>query len=123
MKTFWIAIFGVVGVLGRYEFQNWGKAWVGGAFPIGTLLINILGSFAIGLIATGKISGHALPETIRLSLMVGLLGGFTTFSTFSLDTINLFRNGSFLIATLYVLSSVFLCLAATTMAFKLTGQL
>ena len=83
----------------------------GGGFPWGTLLINVAGSFIIGWLATG-----ARPDavTMRLLLMVGFCGGFTTFSSFSLQTLELLQQGAWIAAWGNVLGSVTLCLAATS---------
>jgi CrcB protein len=87
-------------------------AVVGAAFPWGTLLINVVGSFVIGLFSTLTASG-ILPSPhfdIRSFVMVGVCGGFTTFSSFSLQTIDLIQGGELVRAIAYVVSSVVLCL-------------
>lgn len=84
--------------------------WI--AFPIGTLAINVLGSFLMGLIAEWfALRGH-LPQQARLFLTTGVLGGFTTFSAFSLDAALLYERGKPGLAALYVLASVALSLSA-----------
>ncbi|MDP4119079.1 MAG: fluoride efflux transporter CrcB [Bacillota bacterium] len=79
-------------------------------FPINTLLINIAGALVIGIIAA-LASKMNVEKNLLLFLKTGLCGGFTTFSTFSLDTYNLFKNGHVGVAAIYVVLSVFLCLA------------
>lgn len=89
-------------------------------FPFGTLAVNVLGSFLIGIaFALGVVDrsgGHAF-------VMLGLLGGFTTFSTFSLDALKLVQAGQFSGALLYVLASVFLSVAAVALGVLLAGRL
>ncbi len=100
--------------------------WVGEAFPWGTLLINASGSFVIGLFAIltgpgGRFSVSSLDA--RQFVMVGLCGGFTTFSSFSLQTLALFRNGEPMRASAYVLASVGLCLGAVWLGAVSAGAL
>jgi len=81
-------------------------------FPFGTLTVNIVGCFFIGIVFGLVGKGHVSHE-MKLFLATGLLGGFTTFSAFSIETFDLFRNGHFWFATIYILLSVFVGLAAT----------
>ena len=114
MTYFWIALGGALGSMARF--------WMGGAvalilgprFPWGTIFINILGSFIIGFFATLTGVGGRLPASIntRAFVMVGLCGGFTTFSAFSLQTLELARAGRMGQAAANVVLSVVLCLAA-----------
>ena len=103
-----VALGGAVGSVGRY----WTGILFAGAFgldfPLGTLVINILGSFVIGL-ADVAAGGSA----IRLLIIVGFCGGYTTFSSFSLQTLELIRAGHPVAASINVLLSVAICLAAT----------
>ena len=106
-----IALGGAAGTLARW--------WIGGlaqgasaTFPTGTLVINIAGSFALGFLARYLLETSAPPE-LRLALTVGLCGGFTTFSTFSFETIALLESGNLLRAATYVTASVVLSLFAT----------
>lgn len=82
-------------------------------FPWGTLTINILGSFCIGLVVGLLAHAQNWSEDIRLFAVVGILGGFTTFSAFSLDTVLLFERGQYFYAGLYVAGSVLISIAAT----------
>ncbi len=83
-------------------------------FPLGTIVINILGSFVIGYFGTLTLHGSRFeaPDNTRLFVMVGLCGGFTTFSSFSLQTLDLVRSGAWLRAIANVILSVVLCFAA-----------
>jgi CrcB protein len=86
--------------------------WAGNGFPWGTLVINILGSFIMGLVAEYWALKSGLPQTTRLFLTTGVLGGFTTFSAFSLDTALLYERGEALTAAGYAIGSVVLSVAA-----------
>ena len=91
-------------------------------FPIGTLTVNILGSFLIGAIA-GLIEKHlSLSNELRLLIMTGFLGGYTTFSAFSYESLFLMRRGEFLSAVMYISLTVFGCLVATWLGLKITGH-
>ncbi|MBM4419574.1 MAG: fluoride efflux transporter CrcB [Chloroflexi bacterium] len=91
------------------------------AFPLGTLAVNVVGSLIAG-IAIGWIEAGAAPAgAIRLFLVVGFCGAFTTFSAFSLETFSLARAGLVTAATGYVVASIALCLAATGLGFLLGG--
>jgi fluoride exporter len=115
LSTFFaVAIGGGVGAVLRYSVANLGQSWTPSDFPLGTLIVNILGCALIGLataLLIGPLSQHR--EFLRLLLIVGILGGFTTFSTFALDTFELFEDGRIRQAITYiVLSNVFGILAA-----------
>ena len=86
------------------------------AFPLNTLLINVLGSFAIGLIAALAARDPGLNPRLVLFVRVGLCGGFTTFSTFSLETFELLRAGHYGMAALYAVLSAALCVLAVLLA-------
>jgi len=109
-------LVGVGGFLGsnvRYLAARWIGAAVGGRFPLGTFVINVTGSFLLGLVGwlvTQRLTIHG--ETVRLLLGVGFLGGYTTFSTFEYETHALLEDGAWLIATANVVLSVFLGLVA-----------
>lgn len=95
-----------LGGLARHFMNIWVTALAGSGFPYGILVINVLGSAAMGLVAGWfAFKGDALPE-LRLFLATGILGGFTTFSAFSLDTALLIERGETLAAAVYVIGSV-----------------
>jgi CrcB protein len=95
----------------RYALSLWAARQWGAAFPYGTLLINVSGSFAIGVVMVLLTTRFNTGDTWRLLLVTGLLGGFTTFSTFSYETYMLLVGGSWLAAGLNMLASVALGLA------------
>lgn len=108
-----IALFCAGGGVTRYYLSGWVYGVMGRAFPYGTLVVNAAGSFLIGLIMELALRSTLIPDTIRLGLTVGFMGGLTTFSTFSYETITLLEDGRIAIALLNVAASVILCLGAT----------
>jgi fluoride exporter len=114
-----IALGGALGSVLRFALNEVVSDRFGRAFPWGTLGINVIGSFLIGLLAILLVERWDVSPVIRLGLMVGLLGGFTTFSSFSLEVVNLMHNGAFLRAFSYVLASVTVCVAAAALGMGL----
>ncbi len=114
--TTWLAVAagGALGSLARFWLAAGVAALTGPRFPWGTLLINILGSFIIGLVAALTLMPGRFPMSpdVRIFLMVGVCGGFTTFSAFSLQTLELLQSGEIVSAFGYIIGSVLLCLAA-----------
>ncbi len=106
-----IAAGGAVGALLRYWVSSGTHALLGRGFPYGTLVVNVLGSFAIGFLFVLFLERMTLSGEWRAGILVGVLGAFTTFSTFSIETLNLLEEGAHLKASLNVASSVTLCLA------------
>ncbi len=113
MTYLWVAIGSAIGGLARYSLTRWTLEW-SSSFPWGTVLINVLGAFVIGFFGTFTLASgrFAVTENTRLFVMVGLCGGFTTFSSFSLQTFDLLRSGAWGKALANVLLSVVLCFAA-----------
>jgi len=107
----WVAFGSSLGGVARYAFTRWTLPF-SEALPWGTILINILGCFIIGFFGTYTLatSRHAVAENTRLFVMVGICGGFTTFSSFSLQTFDLLRQGAWVRAATNVLCSVTFCL-------------
>ena len=110
MKFLLVFIGGGLGAMARY-FVTTNLAGKLGSFPLGTFAANILGSFFMGLVV-GIIAGRASLENFRLLAAVGFLGGFTTFSTFSAETLNLLQGGQIILAAANILLSVAAGLAA-----------
>lgn len=102
----------IVGALSRHFMMSWAARLFGTSFPWGTLLINILGSLIMGLLIELMALKFSLSQEIRAFLTVGILGSFTTFSTFSLDTVLLLQKGQMAEAFLYILFSVVISIAA-----------
>ena len=113
----WLAVAfgGALGSVARFWLASAMTALTGPRFPWGTLLINVLGSFVIGVVGGMTLSPArvGMPPEIRLFLMTGICGGFTTFSAFSLQTLDLLQAGELVPALGYAVGSVVLCVIAT----------
>jgi fluoride exporter len=101
-----IALGGALGSMARYATGVYVGRWLGTTFPWGTLLINIFGSFLIGVFAESFALRWDTSQTTRAFLIVGICGGYTTFSTFSLDIVTLINRGEILAACAYIVASV-----------------
>ncbi len=110
--TLAVALGGAVGAASRHLVSTWMIRLMGLGFPWGTLLVNVLGSFLMGVLIEAAALKLNLSLEARAFLAVGVLGGFTTFSTFALDAITLFERGQLLPSFLYIVSSVVLAIAA-----------
>jgi fluoride exporter len=109
-----VAVGGAIGSVARFWMTGAMTAVTGGRFPWGTLLINIIGAFIIGGVAgvTLTPARMGIHPDIRIFLMTGICGGFTTFSAFSLQTLELIQTGDVIPAAFYAVASVALCLLA-----------
>ncbi|MGJ0491949.1 MULTISPECIES: fluoride efflux transporter CrcB [Methylobacter] len=108
-----VALGGSLGSVLRFLVSTGTYQWLGRGFPYGTLAVNVIGSFLIGLLAEALILQRiAFALEYRAGILVGIMGGFTTFSSFSLETIYLIEQGSFTKAALNVLISLIACLLA-----------
>ncbi len=120
-RLFWICIGGAVGTGARYLLCEWALATFGAQFPFGTLLVNVLGSFLLALLTVLGLETTALSPTLRLVLTTGVMGGFTTYSTFSYETLRCFQIGAWWAGIGNVLATVLGCLAACLLGWWL-GQ-
>jgi CrcB protein len=113
----WVAVAagGAIGSVGRFWLATVMTALTGPRYPWGTLLINVLGSFVIGLVAGITLTPDrvGMHPDVRIFLMTGVCGGFTTFSAFSLQTLELLQSGDVVPAFGYAIGSVVLCVLAT----------
>jgi CrcB protein len=119
-----VALGSAFGGVARYGVGLLVARAVGAAFPWGTLLINILGSFVIGLFGALTLADGPMPASVELRafVMVGICGGFTTFSSFSLQTVDLLQAGEAVPAALYIVASVALCVAGTFLGYWLASR-
>ena len=108
-----IAVGGAFGSVLRFLVSTWTYNRLGSGFPYGTLLVNVAGSLLMGLLYTLLVERSSLDPVWRAGLLVGVLGGFTTFSAFSMETLNLIASGELPKALANILLSVGLCLTAT----------
>ncbi len=111
---FWIAVGSALGGMARFWLSGFVANLTGEAFPLSTLIINILGSLVIGFFATitGPDGRFLVSAVSRQFVMIGICGGFTTFSSFSLQTLNLMNDGEWLYAGMNIGASFMLCLLA-----------
>lgn len=126
MATYlWIALGSALGGAARYACSSFVANWFGQAFPWGTLIINVLGSFVIGFFATltGPDGRLMVSGDARQFVTVGLCGGYTTFSSFSLQTLALAQDGEMLRAGLNVGASVGLCLLSVWLGYVAAAAL
>jgi CrcB protein len=114
-----VALGGALGSVARYAVSLAAARWLGATFPWGTLLVNVAGSFAIGLLAALVTADGrpALGDGARAFVMIGILGGFTTFSSFSLETLTLARDGALGAAAANASLSLVSCLGAVWLGF------
>jgi len=115
LKTYLAVMFGgAVGTALRFGLSNWFASHYGETFPVGTIVVNVTGCFVIGLFAalTGPDGVFLASPLTRQMVTIGVLGGYTTFSSFSLQTLSLLSGGEWLRASWNVLLSVILCLVA-----------
>ena len=113
MNSILVFLGGGIGATARYGLQGLVYRIAGAGFPYGTLVVNVLGSFFIGFLMALFEERFIVNPSLRVFLTIGLLGGFTTFSSFSYETIALFRDGSYFPALVNVTTSVLVCLGAT----------
>jgi CrcB protein len=119
MTYLWVAVGGALGSVARFACSSLIAGWFGQTFPWGTLVINVLGSFVIGFFATltGPDGRVLVSGDVRQFVMVGICGGYTTFSSFSLQTLNLAQDGEMVRAGLNVVGSVVLCLVSVWIGY------
>lgn len=112
MRFALVCLGGAVGTGARYLLGALALRWLGADFPYGTLLVNVVGSFLIGVVQELALDAAALPESLRVVLAVGVLGGFTTYSAFAHESLRLAADGALGAAALYVGLTTVLCFGA-----------
>jgi len=114
-----IAAGGAMGAVFRWWIAGAVQRLAGGAFPWGTLAVNVLGSFLLGFLFVWLIERSTVGELARLAITVGFLGAFTTFSTFSVETVRLIQEGALPLAAGNILSQVVLCVCLAWLGMQL----
>jgi CrcB protein len=121
-KVVLIALGGAIGTVGRYAISGLAQSFSSIVFPIGTLTVNLIGSFIIGIL-WALFEPSTIHPQIRSLIFIGVLGGFTTFSSYSLETINLLRDGEIKLAFINLLLHNVLGIGLTFLGFVLVKQL
>jgi CrcB protein len=111
-RLFWICLGGAAGTAARYWITGWVPRMLGTQFPYATLLVNLLGSFLIGGVMHVALTTEHFSPTMRLALTVGVLGGFTTYSSFSFESLSFFQVGAWGLGLAYVAATLLGCLVA-----------
>ncbi len=122
-QLIYIAIGGALGAVLRFTISNGVYAWLGRGFPWGTLVVNVFGSLLMGLLYVFFVERLSVSVEMRSLILVGLLGAFTTFSTFSIETLNLIESGDLIPAGINMFVSVFCCVTACWLGLMLGRQL
>ena len=123
MTYLFIALFAIVGAFARYGQTLAVQGWLGRGFPYATLSINVCGSFLMGFLFFFTLDRMTLSPEIRTGLLTGGLGAYTTFSTFSLETLNLMENGEWTKAAVYAVGSVLLSVGAAVLGAYLSRNI
>lgn len=111
-RFLWICLGGALGTGARYLLSGWTLKVLGPAFPYGTLAVNVLGSFLVAVLMFVGTETTTMSATARVVLTTGVMGGFTTYSAFSYETMKYLQDGAWEIATLNAIVTVFGCLGA-----------
>jgi CrcB protein len=122
-KILLIAAGGGLGSVARYVLAGWVQRLTDAALPVGTLAVNVLGCLLIGILGAIFAGPHLVREEYRLALLIGVLGGFTTFSTFGYETFEMANDGQFARAALNVVITNAACLAAVWIGYRITERL
>lgn len=123
MQLFYIGLFGGFGCVTRYLASGWTYQLCGRSLPYGTLFVNVVGSFLLGLLMIVGLRSTLFSPEIRIGLTVGFMGGFTTFSTFSYETLRLLEDGSFWQAGMNISLNILLCLLFAFLGTVVARQL
>lgn len=122
-NVLWIGLGAVLGANARYFVSLWLAAKLGSAFPYGTLTVNAAGSLLLGFLVAAGSHYLALSPQLRLLLFVGFLGSFTTFSTFAVESVDLWQNGRVWAGLVNILANNGLSLLCAALGILLAGQL
>lgn len=123
MQIFYIGLFGALGCISRYLMSGWVYALAGRGLPWGTLVVNVVGSLLLGFLMESGLRSTVLPAQVRMGITTGFMGGFTTFSTFSYETVRLFEEGSTLQAGANVMLNMIVCVVFAALGIYLARQI
>jgi len=116
-RFLWICLGGAAGTGARYLVAGWVQRAFGPTFPVGTLAVNLVGSFLLGLLMVVALNTELMSPTVRLALTTGVMGGFTTYSTFSYETLGMLQQGAWGSAALNISVTIVACLVASLLGF------
>jgi len=117
IKFLWICLGGAIGTGARYLMSGWVLSMFGTSFPYSTLTVNLIGSFLIGTINYVGFNSELISPTYRIVLTTGVMGGFTTYSSFNYETLQYFQEGIWFLGILNLLVMVLTCLTAGVLGF------
>jgi fluoride exporter len=123
LRIIFLIVFGGLGTLARYGLDGWIQYRVGSVFPAGILTINVLGCLILGILGQFGLNHITMSPDLRIGLTTGLMGGFTTFSTFGWDTVRMLEEGEWTKASVYVGASVLGGLIAMMVGMRLGDAL
>lgn len=123
MQLLYIGFFGGLGCMARFLVSGWTYQQFGRGLPYGTLMVNVVGSFLLGFLMTFGLRSTLLSPELRVGLSIGFMGGFTTFSTFSFETLRLLEKGSLWQAGTNIVLNIFLCVVFAFLGVLVARQL
>jgi fluoride exporter len=119
----WICLGGAVGTGARYALTSWSREVLGASFPYGTLAVNVIGSFLLGMIMYIGLKTDLLSPTLRMTLGTGVMGGFTTYSTFNYETVQFFQDRAVRLGLINILGTFFGCFIAGLLGLAMAKRL
>jgi len=122
LQIVYLGLFGGLGCIARYLVSGWTYQLFGRSLPYGTLVVNLIGTFMLGLLMEAALRSSFLSPELRIGLTVGFLGGFTTFSTFSYETLRMLEDGNYWGSAVTILLNVLGCLMAGSLGIYLARQ-
>ncbi|HEX6812479.1 MAG TPA: fluoride efflux transporter CrcB [Planctomycetota bacterium] len=114
-RFLWICLGGAAGTGARYLVTDWAQRWLGSGLPWGTFAVNVLGSFLVGVLMQTGLAMESISPTMRMALTTGVMGGFTTYSAFSYETVRMMDEDAWLLAFLNIGATTVTCLLACYM--------
>ena len=123
MTILYIALGGIAGTLSRYGLEGWIQSRTATGFPLGTLTVNVTGSFMLGFIIRVATGTALISPDIRAAVTIGFCGAFTTMSTFSYESVALLNDGDYLRAALYMSATIAGCVGAVMLGAALGNKL